>query len=300
MKKKILLLTAALSVFTASSGFAKPASFEKQIEKRLQCPKDFLQNPPLYFYCIYRDYHNHKYDDGIKKIKLALKEVEPILKENPNKPIPNAKQKLGSLKDPRAFKVASDLHMLLGMFYYKKAMNLKDTATSKVFRKFYSKLEKKGFNFFQVNELMTLYSMKKLFPENMTKEREKKYRELLKKMDLKESDLDRLMEESQAAAERVDKERLSLLQKAVQELQTAVKLDPNNAEAYYQLGNFYSGAMSEDMPEASEAAEEAYYKAALILKKEGDTAAYKEVVKRLKLMNPNSKYLKLLEKNGNA
>ena len=297
MKKRMSLLIAALLLAAPAASFAKPASFEKEIEKKIQCPNDFLKNPPLYFYCIYRDYHNHKYDDGIKKAQAALKEIEPLLKKNPNAKVPNSAQKLGKLKDPRVFKVASDLHMLLGMLYYKKAMNLTDRAGDKPVIEFYKKLEKKGHNFFEINELMTLYSMKKLFPENMDEKKKRRYQELLKKMGVSEKELDALMAESQASAEKLNRERLNLLKKAVEELQTAVKIDPNNALAYYQLGNFYSGAMSEDVPEASEAAEEAYYKAAVILKKEGDKRAYEEVVKRLKIMNPKSKYLKLLEKN---
>ena len=300
MRKTLLaLLIATLSI--SPSLKAKEAKFEKKIEKRISCPENFLKNPPVYFYCIYRDYHNHKYDEGIEKAQKALKEIEPLLKRNPNAVVPNAVQKNAKLRDPHVKSVASDLHLLLGMLYYKKSMNLDDTSVKKVYRDFYEKLQKKGFDFFQISELMNLYSKKKLFPDDFTEKDQKRFSELLKKMGLKEKDLDALMAKAQQESEKLEKERLAYMKKAVEEFQEAVKIDPNNAIAYYQLGNLYSGILSEGTPEASPAAEEAYYRAALLLKKKGDIAGYKEVVKRLKLINPKSKYLKLLEKgNGNA
>ena len=297
--KKLLtaLLIATLSV--SSSIKAKEAKFEKEVEKKITCPSDFLKNPPVYFYCIYRDYHNHKYDEGIEKAEKALKEIEPLLKKKPDGIVPNAVQKNAKLRDPHVKSVASDLHLLLGMLYYQKSLNMNDFSVKKVYRDFYSKLEKKGFDFFQISELMNLYSKKKLFPDEFTKKDEKKYRELLKKMGLEESDIDKMMIEAQKASNRLEKERIAYLKKAVGEFQKAVEIDPNNALAYYQLGNLYSGVLSEGAPQDSEAAEEAYYKAALLLKKQGDISGYKEVVKRLKLLNPDSKYLKLLqEKKG--
>ena len=300
MRKALLaLLIATLSI--SPSLKAKEAKFEKEIEKRISCPENFLKNPPVYFYCIYRDYHNHKYDEGIEKAQRALKEIEPLLKKNPNAVVPNAVQKNAKLRDPHVKSVASDLHLLLGMLYYKKSMNLEDTSVKKVYGGFYNKLEKKGFDFFQISELMNLYSKKKLFPADFTEKDQKRFSELLKKMGLKEKDLDALMAKAQQESEKLEKERLAYMRKAVEEFQEAIKVDPDNAMAYYQLGNLYSGILSEGTPEASPAAEEAYYKAALLLKKKGDIAGYKEVVKRLKLINPKSKYLKLLEKgNGNA
>ena len=300
MRKALLALLIATLSFSPSLK-AKEAKFEKEIEKRISCPENFLKNPPVYFYCIYRDYHNHKYDEGIEKAQRALKEIEPLLKKNPNAVVPNAVQKNAKLRDPHVKSVASDLHLLLGMLYYKKSMNLEDTSVKKVYRDFYEKLQKKGFDFFQISELMNLYSKKKLFPADFTEKDQKRFSELLKKMGLKEKDLDALMAKAQQESEKLEKERLAYMRKAVEEFQEAVKVDPDNAMAYYQLGNLYSGILSEGTPEASPAAEEAYYRAALLLKKKGDIAGYKEVVKRLKLINPKSKYLKLLEKgNGNA
>ena len=304
MKKKISALLVSLILLSPVSALSKSATYEKEVEKRIKCPTSFLQNPPVYFYCIYRDYHNHKYDEGIVKAQKALKEIEPLLKKNPKGIVPNAQQKNAKLRDPHVYKVASDLHMLLGMLYYKKSMNLNDNQEKKIYKEFFDKLEKKGFDFVQINELMALYSMKKLFPDQMDEKKLKKYNELLKKMGVKEKELDELMAKAQKAAAEQDRERLAYLKKSFEELQKAVEIDPENALAYYQLGNLYSGALSESTPEYSEAAEEAYYKAALILKKQGDEEGYKEVLKRLKLLNPNSKYVRLLEKagkgNGNA
>ncbi|WP_457680009.1 tetratricopeptide repeat protein [Thermovibrio sp.] len=296
MKRKIIALLSFFLLHSPVPSLSKEVSFEQSVESKIKCPSSFLQNPPVYFYCIYRDYHNHKFDDGIEKAKRALSEIEPILKKNPKAVIPNAVQKIGRLRDPHAYAVASDLHMLLGMLYYKKAMNLKDTKEKEEYLPFIERLEKKGFNFFQINELMNLYTMKRLFPDQMTKEEKRKYGELLKKMGVSEKELDEITEKAQKVAQQQDEERLKYLRLSFKEFQEAVKVDPDNALAYYQLGNLYSGALSESAPEASQAAEEAYYKAALILKKKGDIEGYKEVVKRLELVNPNSKYLKLLEK----
>lgn len=298
MKKKISALLISLTLLTPSLALSKSATYEKEIEKKIKCPTDFLQNPPLYFYCIYRDYHNHKYDEGIEKAKKALKEIEPLLKKNPKAIVPNAQQKNAKLRDPHVYKVASDLHMLLGMLYYKKSINLDDSSEKKIYKPFIEKLQKKGFDFVQINELMALYSMKRLFPDQMDEKKLKRYNELLKKMGVSERELDELMAKAQKAAEEQDRKRLEYLRMAFTELQRAVEIDPENALAYYQLGNLYSGALSESMPETSQAAEEAYYKAASILKKEGDIEGYKEVVKKLELMNPSSKYLKLLKEKG--
>ena len=294
MKKNLLtLLIVSLGISIPS--VAKEAKFTKKIEKKITCPTNFLKNPPVYFYCIYRDYHNHKFDAGIEKAKKALKEIESLLKRNPNGLVPNAVQKDAKLKDPHVKSVASDLHLLLGMLYYKKSMNLDDSSVKKVYADFYKKLEKKGFDFFQISELMDLYTKKKLFPAEFTEKDKKKFSELLSKMGITEKDLDDLMAKVQEASDNLEKERLSYFRKAVEEFQKAVQIDPHNAEAYFQLGNLYSGVLSEGIPKSSEAAEEAYYKAALLLKKRRDMAGYKEVVKRLELMNPNSKYLKKLK-----
>ena len=298
MKKKIPALLLSLTLLTPSLAFSKSATYEKEIEKKIKCPTSFTQNPPYYFYCIYRDYHNHKYDSGIEKAKKALKEIEPLLKKKPKGIIPNAEKKGAKLRDPHVYKVASDLHMLLGMLYYKKSLDVDDSAEKKVYKPFFEKLQKKGFDFVQINELMALYSMKRLFPDQMDEKKRERYRELLKKMGVSEKELDDLMTKAQKVAEEQDKKRLQYLRMAFEEFQKAVQIDPENALAYYQLGNLYSGTLSEGAPEASEAAEEAYYKAASILKKEGDISGYKEVVKRLKLINPSSKYLKLLEEKG--
>ncbi|WP_456457045.1 tetratricopeptide repeat protein [Thermovibrio sp.] len=300
MKKKISLLLLSLFLLSPTVSYSKSAAFEKEIEKRIKCPSSFLQNPPLYFYCIYRDYHNHKYDDGIEKAQKALKEIEPLYEKNPKAIVPNAKQKEAKLRDPHVYKVVSDLHMLLGMLYYQKSLNLDDRKEKEIYADFYKKLEKKGFDFVQINELMALYSMKRLFPDQMDKNKLKRYQELLKKMGVSEKELDSLMAKAQEFAAQQDKKRLYYLKRSFEEFQKAVKVDPDNALAYYQLGNLYSGSLSESAPEASEAAEEAYYKAALILKKEGDMAGYKEVVKKLKLINPNSKYLKKLKGGKDA
>ena len=299
MKKKISALLISLILLTPSLALSKSATYKKEVEKKIKCPTDFLQNPPLYFYCIYRDYHNHKYDEGIEKAKKALREIEPLLKKNPKAVIPNAQQKNAKLRDPHVYKVASDLHLLLGMLYYKKSLNMDDSEVKKVYKPLFEKLRKRGFDFVQVNELMALYSMKKLFPEQMSQQKLSRYNELLKKMGISEEELDKVITKARKISEKLDEERLNYLRMAFEEFQKAVKIDPENALAYYQLGNLYSGALAESMPETSEAAEEAYYKAALLLKKKGDTKGYKEVVKKLKMLNPNSKFLKMLEKGKN-
>jgi len=287
-------------LFAPATSFSKPATFQQEIEKKIACPHSFLENPPVYFYCIYRDYHNHKYDEGIAKAEKALKEIEPLLKKDPNAVIPNAVQKEGKLRDPRVSKVASDLHVLLGMLYYKKSMNSEDEEVKGVYREFFQNLEKKGFDFVQVNELLSLYTMKNFAPENFNEKRKKRYEELLNKMGLKEEDLDQLVKKAREASKRDSEKRLSYLKRAVEEFRRAVEVDPENALAYYQLGNLYSGALSESVPETSEAAAEAYYKAALIFKKQGDERAYKEVLKKLKLVAPTSDYVKKLEKSANG
>lgn len=281
--KKLLLFFLLLITFSPSFG------------KDVKCPQRFLSNPPVYFYCIYRDYHNHRYDDGIKKAEKALKEIEPLFKKNPDGIVPNATKGSAKLRDPRVKAAVSDLHMLLGMLYYQKSMNLEDASVKKLYGEFYNKLEKNGLNFFEISELMNLYTKKRLFPDDFSKRDEKRYRELLSKAKIKEKDLDRFMFKTQQLSEQLDEKRLFYLRRAVSELQEAVKVDPKNGLAYYQLGNLYSGALGEDLPEASSAAEEAYYKAALIFKEEGDREAFKEVLKKLELANPHSKYLKELK-----
>ena len=294
MKRNLYLLLSFLILASPIPSFSKSNSFEKEIEKKIECPSSFLANPPVYFYCIYRDYHNHHYDDGIKKAEAALKEVWPLYEKNPKGLIPNSVNKKAKLKDPHLYKVVSDLHMLLGMLLYQKSMNLKDNSSHKIYVKFYDKLQKKGFDFVKTNELMMLYTMKKLFPSNFDSKKRERYKELLKEAGITEKDLDSFNEKVEKASEKLDQQRLSLLKKAVNEFKEAIKTDPNNALAYYQLGNLLSGALSESTPQDSQSAEYYYYKAALLLKKEGDLKGYKEVLRKLEIMNPNSKYLKLL------
>jgi len=300
LKKHLSLLVASFLLFAPATALSKPATFQQEIEKKITCPYSFLENPPVYFYCIYRDYHNHKYDEGIAKAQKALKEIEPLLKKDPNAVIPNAVQKEGRLRDPRVSKVASDLHVLLGMLYYKKSINAENEEAKKVYREFFQNLEKKGFDFVQVNELLQLYTMKNLAPGEFNEKAKKRYQELLNKMGLKEEDLDSLVRRAREASRRESEEKLTYLKRAVEEFRKAVEVDPENALAYYQLGNLYSGALSESVPETSEAAAEAYYKAALLFKKQGDERAYREVLKKLKLVAPTSDYIKKLEKNTNG
>jgi len=298
LRKVLITFLMTITPFFSLTSNVFGQDLKSDVKKEIVCPSDFLKNPPVYFYCIYKDYHNHKYNSGIEKAQKALKEIQPLLKENPNAVIPNAVQKNARLRDPHVKSVASDLHLLLGMLYFKKASNLKDNSVEKVYKNFYEKLEKRGFDFFQISELMDLYTKKRLFPAAFTKKDKENYERLLNKMNLSEAELDRLTTETQKASEKLEKERLSYLRKAVKEFQQAVKIDPNNAIAYYQLGNLYSGILSEDTPKDSSAAEEAYYKAAILLKKQGDISGYEEVVKKLELINPRSKYLKLLQRKN--
>jgi len=76
--------------------------------------------------------------------------------------------------------------MLLGMLYYQKSMNLEDASVKKLYDEFYNKLEKNGLNFFEISELMNLYTKKRLFPDDFSKRDEKRYRELLSKAKIKE------------------------------------------------------------------------------------------------------------------
>ncbi len=301
MKKKLFLLALSFSISTSLvNTYAEVKDRTVHKKNEITCPKRFLDNPPLYFYCIYSDYHNHKFDSGIKKAEEALKEIEPLYRKNPKAKVPNAKVGNARLKDDRVYKVKSDLHMLLGMLYFKKAMNLKSPEEKKAFMEFGKKLEKKGFSYFETAELMNLYIMKKLFPEAFNEKQKEIYGKLLKKAGITERELDRLYEETTKEEEKINEKRYSFISRAMKEFQTAVKIDPNNADAYYQMGNLLSGISEESMDEDSEAAEKAYYKAALILKKKGDKTGYEEVVKKLKLLNPQSKYLKLLEGKEDA
>ena len=302
MKKLTSLLFLSILILANLSAGLYAGEKGKNVHRKseIACPEKFLKNPPLYFYCIYSDYHNHKFDSGIKKAEEALREIEPLYRKNPGAKVPNAKAGNARLKDDRVYKVKSDLHMLLGMLYFKKAMNLKSSKEKKAFMEFEKKLEKKGFNYFETAELMNLYIMKKLFPEAFDEKQKELYSKLLKKAGISEKELDRLYEETTKEEEKINEERYSLISKAMKELQTAVKIDPDNAIAYYQLGNLLSGISEESTGEDSKVAEEAYYKAALILKRKGDKAGYKEVVKKLKLLNPESRYLKLLKGKEDA
>jgi len=302
LKKVFFLLVLSLSVSTSlyTDLYAEVKDRTAHKKTEITCPEKFLNNPPLYFYCIYSDYHNHKFDSGIEKAEKALREIEPLYRKNPGAKVPNAKVGDARLKDDRVYKVKSDLHMLLGMLYFKKAMNLKSSEEKKTFIEFEKKLEKKGFNYFETAELMNLYIMKKLFPEAFNEKQKEIYSKLLKRAGISERELDRLYEETRKEEEKVEEERYSFISKAMKEFQTAVKIDPDNAVAYYQMGNLLSGISEESAGEDSEVAEEAYYKAALILKRKGDKTGYKEVVKKLKLLNPESRYLKLLKGKKDA
>jgi tetratricopeptide (TPR) repeat protein len=295
LKKLSLLLVFLLSSSLYVDSHAGMKDKIAHSKKGITCPKKFLDNPPVYFYCIYLDYHNRKFDNGIEKAKEALREIEPLYRKNPEAKVPNARVGNARLKDDKVYKVKSDLHMLLGMLYFKKAMDLRSSEERKKFMEFENKLENKGLNYFEIDELMNLYTMKKIFPEAFNKKREEAYNKLLKKAGISEKELDRLYEEMRKEEEKVEEERYSFISKAVKEFQTAVKVDPDNADAYYQMGNLLSGISEESAGEDSEAAEEAYYKAALIFKKKGDKEAFKEVLRKLQMLNPKSPYLKKLK-----
>ena len=298
MKKILLSLIIPFAISIAS--YAGVHENSSRTANHITCPEKFLDNPPVYFYCIYSDYHKHKFDEGIKKAEKALNEIEPLYKKNPEMEIPNANGKGARLKENKAYQVKSNLHMLLGMLCFKKALNLEGGAERKIYFQFEKELKKKGLSFLEIDELMNLYTMKKVFPEAFKEKQERRYRELLKKAGISEKEIDDLSTKTREEEERLNKKRYSLISRAIKEFQTAVKVNPENAMAYFQMGNFYSGIAEETEGEGSEAAEDAYYKAALILRKQGDEEGYREVLKRLKLLNPGSKYLKLLEGKKDA
>ncbi len=299
---KRLLTAAVLSMALLNSSLAQTDKLQKKIEERqkkeLKCPSSFLKNPPVYFYCIYSDYHNHRYEEGIEKTNKALEEIEPLYRENPNATVPNATKKEARLKRKKIYQVKSDLLMLKGMLEFKKSLTVNDGEAKKLYESFYKKLQKRGFDFVQINELMNLYMKSKLVGLN---EKEKKqFSDLKRKMKVKESELDNLFMKAKEASDKADKERLKYLSAALRDINEAVKVDPENALAHYQLGNIFSGIAAESEGESSEAAESAYYRAAVLFKKQGDTEAYKEIIKRLKQLNPNSKYLKKLGQGKDA
>ncbi len=298
--RRFLAFFTLFSLLLSGNAYSESATYEKEIEKKIKCPQNFSENPPLYFYCIYRDYHNHEYDAGILKAEKALREIIPLYRKDPKSLIPNHSHKNAKLRDPRTYKVLSDLYMLLGMLYYGKALNYSYDREKMPYKEFFSKLQERGFGFIQVNELLNLYTLKKLFPSEFGKKEERRYKELLSKMGVSEAEIDEVVKKAKEISEEESRKRLSFLRKAVECLNKAVEVDPENGLAYYQLGNLYSGALSEGLPEESEAAEEAYYKAAIIFKKQGDMEAYKEVLKKLELANPKSKFLEKLKSKGNA
>ncbi|TCK03370.1 tetratricopeptide repeat protein [Phorcysia thermohydrogeniphila] len=283
--KKLLFLVVFTSVLTVNS----------YGNEKIKCPDTILKAPVSYFYCVYSDYHNHKYDEGIKKIKKAIEDLTPLYLNDKNQEVPNAVSKEGRLKDSKVYEALSDLHMLLGMFYYQKALNMDNPSVS---RRLYGKLQQKGkVNPFALFELLELHAEKKVAPEFFSEEKAKRYKELLKELSLSEEEFNSLLSQIRKEVEKDEKLRFTLMQKALEELQKAIKLNPKNAMAYYQLGNFYSGSLSESSPSGSgfsSAAEEAYYKAALLFKEKGDKEAVKEILKKLQLLNPKSKYLKEL------
>jgi tetratricopeptide (TPR) repeat protein len=283
--KKLLFLVVFTFVLTVNS----------YGNEKIKCPDTILKAPVSFFYCVYSDYHNHKYDEGIKKIRKAIEDLTPLYLKDKNQEVPNAVSREGRLKDSKVYEALSDLHMLLGMFYYQKALNMDNPSVSK---RLYKKLqEKEKVNPFALFELLELYAEKKMAPELFSDEKAKKYKELLKELNLSEEKFNSLISQIRKEIKKDEKRRLTLIQKALKELQKAVEINPKNAMAYYQLGNFYSGFLSEVSPSGfdfSSAAEEAYYKAALLFKERGDKEAVKEILKKLQLLNPKSKYLKEL------
>ncbi len=83
------------------------------------------------------------------------------------------------------------------------------------------------------------------------------------------------------------------MQQAEKSFKLAVEVDPNSAEAYFQLGKYYrnvsAGLESKD-------AEEAFYNAARLAAEQNNEKGSNQAKAELTLINPNSEYLQRLEK----
>ncbi len=248
---------------------------------------EFLKKPAEYMVDIYRDYHRYKVDRGIEKAKKALKLLDPIYRKNPNYEFRDKE-----LKKRKAYQVKSMLHTLLAILYYRKAMLVRDTDTERRFAELAKSVDPDGKRFLEFNQLITLYMASKELGEK-DKNLEKRIKELEKELGVKESQLEEIYRLSVENAKKVDAERDKYVKLCLSEFRKAFKVDPNNADAHVQLARIYGeiGMATGD----TEAAEREYYLAGKIFKKEGDVQDLREVIKRIKRLNPKSKYIKLLE-----
>lgn len=92
-----------------------------------------------------------------------------------------------------------------------------------------------------------------------------------------------------------DKRKLAveLMQKAEESLKKAVEINPDSAEAYFQLGKFYTNQMA---GLSTEQAEEALFKAAELSKQQDNDVGFDQAKAALLALNMESSYLtKLIE-----
>ncbi|MEO2068264.1 MAG: hypothetical protein ABGX27_01970 [Desulfurobacteriaceae bacterium] len=201
--KKIILSSLIFSFLVPTISPAASAFSHHKIEKK---EIDFTKEPAKYLGEIYNDYHFFKIDEGIKKAEKALKIIDKIYKKNPN-----AEIKDPSLNWKKAYQIKSTIHTLLGMLYFRKAL---DVATE-------------------------------------SKEKESEYlRKILKeKKELTDEDIEKLSKIAEKQRKILEVKSKKYANLSLDHFKKAIEVFPDNPYPHFQLAKFYLTAGERELAE---------------------------------------------------
>lgn len=201
--KKIILSSLIVSFIASSFPTVANAFSPHKIEKK---EIDFTKEPAKYLGEIYNDYHFYKTDEGIKKAEKALKIIDEIYKKNPS-----AELKDPSLNWKKAYQIKSTIHTLLGMLYFRKALDV----------------------------------------TNKAKEKEAEYLKkiLREKKELTDKDIEELAKIAEEQRKVLESESRKYANLSVKHFKKAIEVFPDNPYPHFQLAKFYLTAGERELAE---------------------------------------------------
>ncbi len=139
MVKKNILLVLLMVLYLCISIPYVIAFDNKDMEKAQlrNSDVDFQNNPVDYMASIYRDYHDWRIDEGLKKSDAAIGIVDKIYIKDPEKEFSDPKLKL-----KKASQVRSTLYTLLGMLKYRKFLTTGHKAREEAYSPLMEKIKK--------------------------------------------------------------------------------------------------------------------------------------------------------------
>lgn len=253
MKKTILflliILPFMLHAYPKSGAMPKGPDFSYQGNNQSY---DFRQQPVKLLEAAYMDHHFWQVDRGITRVNQALGVLDPLYKKDPNQLFAPDK-----FKHARVYEIKSAVHVLRGLLYQRKAMNVLSESKERQSKEF--------------REMMKSQGKKKLSEKDMQQFAQ--------------------MKEERFKESRVQIEQFA--RKAMEEMKQAIDIDKKNPVAYFQYGKLLANFLAGQDPKE---AEKQFFMAGKISWSENDKTGWEKSLNQIQQLNPESTFIAELKK----